>query len=285
MHLRLIFRSFFMTIQPVSPPLRWPGGKRALLPQIKALMPRHYNCLHEPFIGGGALSFALQPQGGFISDLNSELINVYQQIKHRPDALIDALQGFENTKTGFYDLRAKDREPDFAASNPVWRAARYLFLNRTCFNGMMRVNAKGQLNCAYGTPVSDTRAFDPEPVIKAHHALRATRIESAPFEAVLKCAQEGDFVYFDPPYVSVKPSGDINYTAGGFTLNDQGRLANLCGKLTKRGVFWMLSNANAAFIRKLYWHCDMHVVTAPRCLSSKAFSRGHARELLVKNYT
>lgn len=273
-----------MTKKHVSPILRWPGGKTQILEEIQRRMPPSFGCLHEPFIGGGALTFAVQPQGGFMSDVNAELINFYNEIKHRPERVIDHLRSFRMSEKFFYRLRAADRKDGFLSADAAWRAARYLFINRCCFNGMMRVNAGGQLNCSYGHPDSRARVFGEDGIHAAHEALRASRIFHASYRAVEDAARPGDFVYLDPPYVPVRPGGDIGYTGGGFSLSEQGRLAVTCGRLTKRGVYWMLSNSNVDFIRTLYGHYKIHEITARRSISGAAAARGRTTELLVTNY-
>lgn len=166
------------------PILRWPGGKRRALPEILKRLPKKYGCLHEPFVGGGALTFDLEPSGGFISDLNSELTNFYTVLKQNPKALTSALLDFELSQKAFYDLRAQDRSPEFKNLDPAWRAARYLFINRTCFNGMMRVNARGQLNCSYGSPIIPSRVYETKNIDEAHKALRSVRIYESSYEGI-----------------------------------------------------------------------------------------------------
>ena len=222
-----------MTVK-TKPILRWPGGKTQLLTEIQSRMPKDFRIFHEPFAGGGALTFAIQPQGGFLSDINPELVNFYRVLKQRPHDLVKRLLTFRTGSKHFYDLRTKDRHHAYSALCPVWKAARFLFINRSCFNGLMRVNRSGQLNCSYGSPITPERLFDSNTIYAASAALRTTRIYHGPYESVETQAVTGDFVYFDPPYVPVKPAGMIGYTDAGFSLNDQGQLARLCGKLTRK---------------------------------------------------
>ncbi|MGE3623072.1 MAG: DNA adenine methylase [Bdellovibrionales bacterium] len=273
-----------MTKVKSSPILRWPGGKTQLLDEIQRRMPSSFGCMHEPFIGGGALTFALQPLGGFLSDMNAELINFYTELKHRPESVIDHLRSFKMSEKFFYKLRAADRDKNFLSADRSWRAARYLFINRCCFNGMMRVNAAGQLNCSYGQPNSRASVFNEDDVYATNEALRVNRIYQAPYSSVEYCARPGDFVYLDPPYVPVRPGGEIGYTGNGFSLNDQGQLAVMCGRLTKKGVYWMLSNSSVNFIKILYGHYKIHEITARRSISGSANARGKTTELLVTNY-
>lgn len=268
-----------------TPILRWPGGKRQLLPAILERFPETYNCFHEPFAGGGAVTFAVQPLGGHLSDVNGELINFYKMLKTRPADLVETLLGFALSKEMFLALRTVDRSRDFSGFCPVWRAARYLFINRTCFNGIMRVNADGQLNGSYGKPLNKGKVYATENIFAASDALRAIRIFEASYDKVLEAARAGDFVYFDPPYVSVRPAGDIQYTTDGFNLDHQARLAQLCGKLTKKGVYWMLSNSNVEFIQRLYHQYFIDQLAVQRSICGNGNHRGKTTELLITNYT
>lgn len=267
-----------------TPLLRWPGGKRTLLPALLARVPERFGCLHEPFAGGGALTFALAPAGGYMSDLNAELINFYRVLKQTPRAMIDYLLRFPVSKADYYRIRNEDRNLHFAAASPAYRAARYLYLNRTCFNGLMTVNKSGQISVSCGKPLSEARVYATDNIWEAHAALRAVRIYHAPYAGLLERVHAGDFVYLDPPYVPVRTGGNLRYTAHGFTFDDQGALAQLCGKLTQRGVKWMLSNANVSFIKKLYGHYTVEEIDTRRSISGSAAARGTVTELLVRNY-
>lgn len=267
-----------------SPLLRWPGGKSRLLKEIIFRLPTDFGCLHEPFGGGAALSFALQPGGYFLSDANSELINLYTEVKHRPEKVIRHLNRFPLSPETFVALRRVDRDPLFAKLDRSWRAARYLFLSRTCFNGLLRVDRKGHQSCSLGGPWNEARIFDEQDIWSTHTALRACRLSRVDYVTALRAAQPGDFVYLDPPYVPVRPSGNIAYTRTGFTTDDQGKLANLCGKLTRAGIKWMLSNAATPFIRKLYGHYRIHEIQTRRSLAGSVAARQPAIEYLVTNY-
>jgi len=267
-----------------TPILRWPGGKRRLLSEIIDRLPRNYGHMHEPFVGGGALTFALKPKNGCISDLNSELINFYTILKQSPQALIKQLSNFDLSRETFYALRHSDRSLEFAKFSLIWRAARYLFINRTCFNGMMRVNKQRALNCSHGAPIIAERVYNTDSIWQAHEGLQTINICNGPYQDLKQRVQNGDFVYLDPPYVSVRPAGDISYTSDGFGLDDQRQLAKFCDELTEQGVKWMLSNASVTFIHDLYSHYNIHEINARRSLSGNAAFRGKAREVLVTNY-
>lgn len=266
------------------PLLRWPGGKSRLLADILPRLPQTYSCLHEPFGGGAALSFALQPGGYFLSDCNAELINLYAEVKHRPAQVIGHLSRFSLNRETFVALRRVDRDPLYASLDRAWRAARYLFLSRTCFNGLLRVDRKGHQSCSLGGPWSEARVFDETSIWRTHDALRACRLSRTHYQTALLATQPGDFVYLDPPYVPVRPAGDIAYTSNAFSADDQGMLANLCGKLTRSGVKWMISNAAAPFVRKLYGHYRIHEIDSRRSLSGTASARGITKEYLITNY-
>lgn len=267
-----------------APILRWPGGKTRILHEILDRMPGKFGCLHEPFIGGGALSFALQSPGQFISDLNSELISFYNEVKHRPDLVAGYLRNFMTGAEFFYQLRSADRNNAFNRKNASWRAARYLFINRSCFNGIMRVNFAGQLNCAYGFPKNSTYLYDEDSIYDASRALRAARICHAGFEGVENRAKSGDFIYLDPPYLAEKQGYEIRYTNAGFSLKEQEGLAQLCDRLTRRNIYWMVSNSNADFIKKLYSHYKIEEIEVRRSISCDPFTRGKVCELIITNY-
>jgi len=277
-------RAFFIEDTMTAPILRWPGGKRSLLKTICAYLPDKYGTVFEPFVGGGALTFDQQPHGGFISDVNAELINFYTVVKQNPAGLAQQIQCFDISTETFYTLRAADRLPRFQTFDPVWRAARYLYMNRTCFNGMMRVTKQGWLTCSIGGPLRQERVHDTDSIWAAHEALQATRIYEGAYQKLESLVKSGDFIYFDPPYVPVRVAGDISYTANELGLNEQAHLAQLCGKLTKIGVKWMLSNSSVDFIHLLYGHYTIHEIETRHSLSGRAKSRGKAREVLITNY-
>ena len=272
----------------VTPFVKWVGGKRQLIPGIKRLLPgglsnRPY---YEPFIGGGALFFELQPKRAVINDYNQELINVYRVIRENPDALIEDLRRHENTATYFYALRALDREPDFETLTDIQRASRIIYLNKTCYNGLYRVNNEGQFNAPFGKYKNPNIVN--EPVIKAvskYLQSNSIQILNGDYETVLQNIPANAFVYLDPPYYPISESSNFTgYVQGGWSEEDQIRLRDACNRLNERGIQFLLSNSSAAFIREIYDGYDIHTVQAARIVNSVPTGRGQIDELLIRNY-
>jgi DNA adenine methylase len=267
---------------PASPFLKWAGGKGQLLSQLFPLMPAPEQIprYHEPFIGGGAVFFALAPRRAVISDLNPELVTCYQVIRREVDALIDALGEHVYEKEHYYAVRSQDPE----SLTAVQRAARFIFLNRTCFNGLHRVNRKGQFNVPFGRHANPT-ICDEVNLRRVARALRHTEVEHAPFQRVLEHAREGDFVYFDPPYQPISATSSFTaYTSHAFGPAQQVELAQVFRALDARGCRVMLSNSNAEFIRALYAGFDIREVFATRAINRDATKRGPIAELVVRNF-
>ena len=273
----------------VQPFLKWAGGKRQLLPIIKTYIPRTFTQYYEPFVGAGAVLFSLQPSRSVINDTNAELINCYQVIKEHPDELLMLCQHHErdNSKAYYYRLRSQDRQPDFQDLSPVERAARILYLNKTCFNGLFRVNSQGQFNVPYGDYKNPVIA-DPA-IIQAVSAFlnqRAVRICQGDFEAVLSTARKKAFVYFDPPYHPISDTSSFTgYSLDGFGEQEQRRLKAVCDKLSDRGCNVLVSNSNAPLIRELYTddRYQIEEVRASRSINSIGSKRGKIGELLIFN--
>lgn len=264
-----------------SPFLKWVGGKTSLLPELLRHVPpraslRRY---HEPFVGGGALFFAVAPRRAVLGDSNGELVHCYQQVRDDPYRVLDALARHVYEKGHYQDIRALDP----LRLTPAARAARFIFLNKTCFNGLWRVNRAGRFNVPIGR-YKNPRFHDPSVLISASAALRNVVILHAPFEEALAKAAPGDFVYLDPPYDPVSATSSFaSYTADGFTWDDQKRLARACIALNHRGVRFLLSNSATERVRELYRGFEQRTVRAPRFINSKAQSRGRVDELLVFN--
>ncbi|MBL4613538.1 MAG: Dam family site-specific DNA-(adenine-N6)-methyltransferase [Magnetovibrio sp.] len=268
----------------LRPFLRWPGGKRRLLREIQKRLPKHYKGYFEPFIGGGALFFAQRPGFGYIGDFNPEVANAYSVIKHKPAQLIHEVARHRNTETHYYALRNVDRDPEYRQWTDVQRAARFVFLNRTCFNGICRMNRRGQLNMGYGHLKKPT-IMRPDDIWAAHHALRTIRVAHASFEEVLKLARPGDFVYFDPPYVPLSATASFTaYTAGGFGVEQQRDLWRVCVKLHRKGVKWMVSNSFTPIVVDLWRAFHVDTVMAPRSNGVGLNARRPVREVLITNY-
>ncbi|RLC61813.1 MAG: DNA adenine methylase [Chloroflexota bacterium] len=265
-----------------APFIKWAGGKRKLIPAFAPHFPpmQQVRRYFEPFLGGGAVFFHLQHPCSFLSDSNEELIEVYQVVKNNVEDLIQALQKHRNEETYYYEVRAQDPE----TLSPVERAARFIFLNKTCYNGLYRVNSEGQFNVPFGR-YRNPLICDAFGLRAASLALRNAEIFAADFEAALANAEHHDFIYCDPPYHPVSETSSFTaYTADKFDISDQERLARVYRDLDRRGCYVMLSNSDMPFIRELYADFQIIEVQAPRAISSKADGRGKITELLIINY-
>ncbi len=270
-----------------APVVKWAGGKRQLLPEIAPRLPARIRFYCEPFVGGGAVLFARQPRRGIVNDLNGELMGLYRVIRDDVDALIEDLRGHVNTSEYFYHLRNLDRQPAaFAALTPVQRASRLLFLNKTCYNGLYRVNASGQFNTPFGS-YKNPGIVDERTLRAVHSYLKRSALElrCEDFAQTLADVPRGGFVYLDPPYDPVSPTaGFTGYQSGGFGREEQQRLYRCCEDLDRRGVRFLLSNSSTPFIRELYAGFRVRTVRARRAVNSDADGRGYVEEVLVSNY-
>lgn len=272
----------------VRPFLKWAGGKRQLLPEIRKLLPaRKIKRYFEPFVGGGAVLFDLQSENAVINDYNEELINCYQVIKDDPDALIEEVKKHPHTKEAFYKLRALDRTNDFKNIPKVQRAARIIYLNKTCFNGLFRVNSRGQFNVPFGD-YTNPKIIE-ESVIRAiSEYFNSARIEilQGDFVEAVNKAKRDDFVYFDPPYDPLSATSSFtSYSLNSFDRNAQIRLKETCDDLTKRGCKVLVSNSSTEFIRELYGssYDTIIEVKATRNINSVGCGRDKISELLIFN--
>lgn len=277
-----------ISVSGPKPFLKWVGGKRQLIPAISRYLPRHINTYYEPFVGAGALLLNIpHPRQLVINDLNAELINCYRVIQKQPEQLLHHLAQHQNTPDYFYALRALDRDAEaFAKLNDVERAARTIYLNKTCFNGLYRVNRKGEFNAPFGRYRNPTIADTPG-IMAVHHFLsqKPVRILNQDFEQAVKGARAGDFVYFDPPYDPVSTTASFTaYQQEGFGRAEQKRLARLAHDLTRRGCRVMLSNSSTDFIRSLYKDFEIVKVSATRRINAVASKRGAVDEVLIMNY-
>jgi DNA adenine methylase len=261
------------------PFLKWVGGKTSLLSVLLDHVPAQFGRYHEPFVGGGALFFALAPRRACLSDSNAELIHAYTMVRDRAAAVLDALSLHVYERGHFEAVRARDPLSLGAAE----RAARFIYLNKTCFNGLWRVNRAGRFNVPFGR-YRNPLFCDRDTLERASAVLRAADLSCARFELSLERARPGDFVYLDPPYDPVSKTANFtSYTPDAFTWDDQQRLAEACMHLDRRGVAFLLSNSATPRIRKLYRGFEQHVVRAPRHISCKADGRGAVDEVLVSN--
>lgn len=273
----------------LSPVLKWVGGKRQLLNDIIPMIPKKYSTYVEPFIGGGAVLFELQPKKAIINDYNTELINVYTVIRDYPEELICELKFHKenNTSEHFYSVREYDRNPEiFSSLTPVQKAARVIYLNKTCFNGLYRVNSAGQFNSPYGKYKNPNIVN--EIVIRAmskYFNENNIIIKNGDFKDALKNLRKGAFVYLDPPYMPISSSSSFTgYTENGFDANKQVELKEVCDKLNEKGVKFLQSNSDCEFIRDLYKDYNIKTIKAKRAINSKGNSRGEINEVLIFNY-
>ena len=266
------------------PIVKWVGGKRQLMLELLKNMPETYNRYFEPFIGGGALFFELQPQNGYISDMNEELINLYTVVRDDVYELIDALNKHKVSKEYFLKIRNLDRTEKYNKLSDIEKASRFIYLNRTCFNGMYRVNSQGQFNVPFGN-YKNPRIVDAENLINCSNLLKNTEICCADFSKILNKVQKCDFVYFDPPYVPLNETSSFtSYTKDGFDLDMQFKLIDVCDKLDSMGVMFMLSNSDTKLVNELYSNYEIKKVFASRAINANGNGRGKITEVLVRNY-
>ena len=268
------------------PFLKWAGGKTQLIEPLLGYAPPAFGRYCEPFAGSGALFFRLyrdgRLRGARLSDSSAELIDAYAAVRDRAEEVIALLARYPHRQEFYYGLRAVDP----AALDLPARAARMIYLNKTGFNGLYRVNRQGRFNVPFGRNKSP-RYCDPDNLRAVSAALQGVDILCAPFETVLEWARPGDLVYFDPPYAPLSPTaGFTAYQAHGFSPADQARLRDVCAELARRGVYVMLSNSDTELIRSLYESAPfvLHRVQATRAINSDASRRGKITELIITGY-
>lgn len=266
------------------PIVKWVGGKRQLMFELIKNMPKSYNRYFEPFIGGGALFFELQPEQAYISDMNEELINLYSVVRDNVYELIKDLSKHEVSKEYFLEIRNIDRTEQYTELSDVERASRFIYLNRTCFNGMYRVNSQGQFNVPFGH-YKNPRIIDENNLLNCSELLKKTEIKCADFSEILTKVKKGDWVYFDPPYVPLNDTSSFtSYTKDGFDINMQFKLRDVCDELDNKGVKFMLSNSDTKLVNELYVNYEIKKVFASRQINANADGRGKITEVLVRNY-
>ena len=266
------------------PSVKWVGGKRQLMFELLKNMPKSYNRYFEPFIGGGALFFELQPENAYISDMNEELINLYSVVRDNVYELIEDLGKHEVSKEYFLEIRNIDRSEKYAGLSSIERASRFIYLNRTCFNGMYRVNSQGQFNVPFGH-YKNPRIIDESNLLNCSKLLNKTEIKCADFSEILTKVQKDDFVYFDPPYVPLNETSSFtSYTKDGFDIDMQFKLRDVCDELDSMGVKFMLSNSDTKLVNELYANYEIKKVFASRQINANADGRGKITEVLVRNY-
>ncbi len=266
--------------------VKWAGGKKQLIEQFKKFFPQKIERYFEPFVGGGAVLFFVlrnyQPKEVIISDTNEELINAYNMVKNNVEELIKILKEYrENHNENLY---YKIREQDPTKLSNIYRAVRFIYLNKTCFNGLYRVNSKGKFNVPIGS--YKTPSICPENDLREiSNLLKNVIIKCASFEEVLDYAQKNDFIYLDPPYYPLnKTSSFTTYTKDNFLEEEQRKLAKVFSELDKKGCIVMLSNSNTEFIKDLYLNYPINFVEANRMINCDATKRGKIKEIVITNY-
>lgn len=272
----------------IAPFLKWVGGKRQLLPKIIEHLPKNIRELRyfEPFIGGGAVLFHLQPENAVINDFNKELINVYNVVKDNLDDLIVDLKKHKNTSEYFYQIRGLDRTDEFLSLSEVQRASRIIYLNKTCFNGLYRVNNAGEFNAPFGRYKNPNIVN--EPTLKAVNKFlnkNNISINNGDYSDILETADENSFIYLDPPYHPISENSNFTgYVQGGWDMFDQIRLRDVCDILNEKGAKFLLSNSSSPFIKDQYEKYKITTVKAIRAINSNGADRGEIDEVLIKNY-
>jgi DNA adenine methylase len=271
----------------VAPVLKWVGGKRQLLDSLEPLLPKKITTYCDPFVGGGALLFQLQPTAAFVNDINLELMGVYKVIKSDVEGLIDALQSFTNESDVFYAVRDWDRDKEkYASLSNVEKAARILYLNKTCYNGLFRVNNAGEFNSPFGNYRNPNIVNAPTlRAVSTYLNTASVQLTSLDYMEALKDLPRGAFVYLDPPYDPISDTSSFTgYSKGGFTRDDQICLRKCCDELNSRGIKFMLSNSATEFVKEQYGDYHISIVKAKRAINSDSTKRGEVDEVVVRNY-
>ncbi len=271
----------------VAPVVKWVGGKRQLLDDLTPLFPKRITSYCEPFLGGGAVLFKLQPDIAYVNDINSELIQMYEVIRDNVDELIALLGEHPNEEEHFYRVRDWDRDKkQYEQLTEVQKAARVIYLNKTCYNGLFRVNNAGEFNTPFGHYKNPNIVN--EPVLRAvssYFGRAQVTFSSVDYARVLADVEKETFVYLDPPYDPV--SGTANFTSyakGGFDRQEQIRLRQCCDELNRHGIKFMLSNSATDFIIDQYAAYNITIVKAKRAINSDGTKRGQVDEVVVRNY-
>ena len=274
-----------------QPFIKWVGGKRGLLTQILEKFPEKFENYHEPFLGGGAVFFELYSKGLltnkkiYLSDINFELINAYNVVKNNPNELINNLENFkeQHSKEFYYKIREIDRKEDFNKLTDIQRATRFIYLNKTCFNGLYRVNKQGYFNTPIGS-YKNPNIADKETILSASEALQNAIITNKPFIHVVNNAHKNDLVYFDPPYYPLNTTSNFTaYDENIFLDDKQKELFDVFEKLSQKKCFVLHSNSDTEFIKSLYQKHDINFVQANRFINSKSSGRGKINEVLIRN--
>jgi DNA adenine methylase len=261
------------------PFLKWAGGKRQLLPALLSRMPDRYGTFLEPFLGGGALFFALRPKKAVLADVNERLIRTYRGVKDHVDGVVRLLRTYPHDEAFYYRMRESDVDAGTDAEVAAW----FIYLNRTGYNGLYRVNRDNRFNVPFGRYENPTICDEPT-LRSCSAALASAELLVGDFEAMAARARRGDFVYFDPPYVPLSATSSFtSYTSGGFGPQDQARLRDVARGLKARQVSVLLSNSSAPLVRSLYrGGFEVQRVSARRLVNSRASRRGAVAELVIR---
>ena len=271
----------------VAPVVKWVGGKRQLLDELMPLFPKRITSYCEPFLGGGAVLFNLQPNVAYVNDINGELIQMYEVIRDNVEDLISALEEHPNEEKHFYSVRDWDRDKEvYEHLTKVQKAARIIYLNKTCYNGLFRVNNAGEFNTPFGHYKNPNIVNAPTlKAVSAYFQKARITFSDVDYELVLRNIARGTFVYLDPPYDPVSDTANFTgYTKSGFDRSEQIRLRQCCDELNRRGIKFMLSNSATDFIKEQYAAYNITIVKAKRAVNSNAAKRGQVDEVVVRNY-
>ena len=268
----------------MRPLLKWAGGKRRQMKRIVGLFPEDIRerGYHEPFIGGGAVFFHVEPGSGSINDINPKLMNFYRVVRDDPKALIEEASKYRYEEGEYYELRSRYNSPGLSE---VEYAAILLYLNKTAYNGLYRVNSKGEFNIPFGRHV-DTTIVKPRSIMRASRILGDIEIRCGGYDYVLEVAEEGSLCYLDPPYHPASVTANFtDYTVKGFNVGDQERLRDLCLELDRSGVIFVLSNSHTEKVVELYGGHGFRIesLKTRRSISSKVSSRDSGYDLLITN--
>lgn len=273
----------------IAPVVKWVGGKRQLIDELKPLLPKKITSYCEPFVGGGAMLFHLQPDKAYINDINGDLMQIYAVIRDNVNELIELLVEYKNKNNAefFYTLRDLDRDKKkFFSMSAVERAARMIYLNKTCYNGLYRVNNAGEFNSPFGNYRNPNIVNEPTlRAVSVYFNSADVILSDTDYRETLRHLHRGTFVYFDPPYDPISSTSNFTgYTKSGFNREDQIALRECCDELDSRGIKFMLSNSATEFIYEQYNGYNIATVQAKRFINSVASKRGNVNEVVVRNY-
>jgi DNA adenine methylase len=282
----LLVKGNTMTSINAQPFVKWAGGKRQLLDRIKARLPKHFNGYMEPFVGGGAVYFGLQPEKAIINDINESLINAYRQIQISPEEFVNVISEHDRKiadagKEYYYKVRELYNDKLMRAEYDMELAVLFVFLNKHCFNGLYRVNGSGLFNVPYNNSVKESCSR--ENILAVSRSLQKVCIKSGDFQDACELAKKDDFIFLDSPYAPLNPTSFSSYTKEGFDIESHKRVAVVFRELTKRGCYCMLTNHNTELINELYADFNKTVVDVRRMINSDAKNRV-GKEIIITNY-